>query len=455
MLEFAYFTLAFLVAISILIAVHEFGHFWVAKKLGVKVLRYSIGFGRPIWRTVRGADKTEYVIGALPLGGYVQMLDEKDGEVKEAEKSRAFNRQPIWKRFAIVAAGPAFNFLFAIVAFWLMFVIGTNALKPVIGEVTKNSPAAVAGLQSEHEIIAINNEPTPVWEVAMGRLLPAVVDRESISLTLRSPSGSVSQHQLPLDQIDGELEPDNLFELIGFEPWRPRVEAQVGRVLEGSPAEQAGLQKGDRILAIDGRQIGLFTEMSEYVRQRPGVPLEFKIARGDSTLSMTITPRAIEHEGKTIGQLGIGALNPGNIPDHMVIYYDYSLLGAVGKAISQTGDMTLLTLKMLGKLVIGEVSLKNLSGPINIARHAGLSASAGINRFLNFLAIVSISLGILNLMPIPVLDGGHLLFYIVEIFKGSPVSEQTEMTGRMIGIFLLVMLMGLAFYNDIMRLVGS
>ncbi|WP_411293560.1 RIP metalloprotease RseP [Thiohalophilus sp.] len=242
---------------------------------------------------------------------------------------------------------------------------------------------------------------------------------------------------------------------MGFEPWRPRVEAQVGRVLEGSPAEQAGLQKGDRILAIDDRQIKLFTDMSEYVRQRPGVPMEFKIARGDSILNMTITPRALEHEGKTVGQLGIGALNPGNIPDDMVVYYDYSLFGAVGKAITQTGDMTLLTLKMLGKLVTGEVSVKNLSGPINIARHAGLSASAGINRFLNFLAIVSISLGILNLLPIPVLDGGHLLFYIVEIFKGSPVSEQTEMTGRMIGVFLLVMLMGLAFYNDIMRLVGN
>lgn len=455
MLEFAYFTLAFLVAISILIAVHEFGHFWVAKKLGVKVLRYSIGFGRPIWRTVRGPDRTEYVIAALPLGGYVQMLDEKDGEVKEAEKPRAFNRQPVWKRFAIVAAGPAFNFLFAIVAFWLMFVIGTNALKPVIGEVAENSPASIAGLQAEQEIIAINDEPTPVWEVAMGRLLPAVVDRESISLTLRNPSGSVSQHQLPLNRIDGELDPDNLFELIGFEPWRPRVEAQVGQILEGSPAEQAGLQKGDRILAIDDRQIELFTDMSDYVRQRPGVPLEFRVDRGDSVLSLTITPRAIEHEGKTIGQLGIGALNPGNIPDDMVVYYDYSLAGAVGKAVTQTGDMTLLTLKMLGKLVTGEVSVKNLSGPINIARHAGLSASAGINRFLNFLAIVSISLGILNLLPIPILDGGHLLFYIVEIFKGSPVSEQTELTGRMIGIFLLVMLMGLAFYNDIMRLVGN
>ena len=455
MLDFIYFTLAFLVAISVLIAVHEFGHFWVAKKLGVKVLRYSIGFGRPILRAVRGKDRTEYVISALPLGGYVQMLDEKDGPVKDEEKHRAFNRQPIWKRFAIVAAGPAFNFLFAIVAFWLMFVIGTNALKPVIGDVADNSIAAKAGLQPEHEIVAINSTPTPVWEVAMNQLLPAVVDRESIRVTLRSPAGTESQHQLALDQIQGELDPDNLFELVGFKPWRPRVEPLVGQVLESSPAEQAGLQEGDRILAIDRQQIVQFTDMSEYVRQRPGEELVFKISRGDAVRSVTITPRRIEHEGREIGQIGIGPLNPGTIPEGMVVYYDHSVLGAIPNAVTQTGSMTILTLKMLGKLFTGEVSIKNLSGPINIAKHAGLSASAGLNRFLNFLAIVSISLGILNLLPIPILDGGHLMFYVVEMVKGSPVSEETEMTGRMIGILLLMMLMGLAFYNDIMRLAGN
>ncbi|MDZ7663180.1 RIP metalloprotease RseP [Thiohalophilus sp.] len=455
MLDFIYFTLAFLVAISVLIAVHEFGHFWVAKKLGVKVLRYSIGFGRPILRVVRGKDRTEYMISALPLGGYVQMLDEKDGPVKDEEKHRAFNHQPIWRRFAIVAAGPAFNFLFAILAFWLMFIIGTNALKPVIGDVAENSIAAKADFRSEHEIVAINSTPTPVWEVAMNQLLPAVVDRESISVTLRSPAGSESQHQLALDQIQGELDPDNLFELIGFKPWRPRVEPRVGQVLEGSPAELAGLQEGDRILAIDGRQINQFTDMSEYVRQRPGVELAFKISRGDAIRTVVITPRRIENDGREIGQIGIGPLDPGTIPDGMVVYYDHSVLGAIPKAVAQTGSMTVLTLKMLGKLFTGEVSVKNLSGPINIAKHAGLSASAGLNRFLNFLAIVSISLGILNLLPIPILDGGHLMFYVVEMVKGSPVSEETEMTGRMIGIFLLMMLMGLAFYNDIMRLAGN
>lgn len=455
MFEFAYFTLAFIVAISVLIAVHEFGHFWVAKKLGVKVLRYSIGFGRPVWRIVRGEDRTEYVISALPLGGYVQMLDEKDGEVKPEEQHRAFNRQPIWKRFSIVAAGPLFNFLFAIVAFWLMFVIGANALKPIIGDVAENTPAAAAGLKSGYEIVAIEDTPTPVWEVTMNELLPAVVDRESVELTLRSPEGYESEHQLDLSRIQSELDPDNLFELIGFKPWRPRVDAAVGKVVEGSPAEQAGLQHGDKIVAIDGRPIEQFSELADYVMQRPGVTMQMTIQRGDITRDLTITPKTVEHEGKQVGQIGVGPLNPGKIPDDMIVYYDYSILGGLPKSITQTADMTVLTLKMLGKLFTGEVSIKNLSGPINIARHAGLSASAGINRFLNFLAIVSISLGILNLLPIPVLDGGHLLFYIVEIVKGSPVSEQTEMTGRMIGIFLLLMLMSLAFYNDIMRLVGN
>lgn len=455
MLEYLYFGLAFLVAISILIAVHEFGHFWIAKKLGVKVLRYSIGFGRPIWRIVRGEDRTEYVISALPLGGYVQMLDEKDGEVDEQEKHRAFNRQPIWKRFAIILAGPGFNFLFAVMAFWLMFVIGVDAFKPVIGEVTENTPAAHAGLKPDQEIISINGEATPVWEVAMNRLLPALVDRESLQITTRNPDGSVSQHQLNMGQITRELEPDNLFELIGFEPWRPPIEPVAGEVKEGTPAAQAGVQKGDRILQIDDLKIHSFEQMADYVSARPDVPLRVQIQRGDKILEMMITPQRIEHDGIIIGQMGIPPLRAGKIPEDMIVYYDYPVVAAVGKSLEQTWDMTVLTLKMLGKLFTGEVSIKNLSSPINIARHAGISASAGISRFLNFLAIVSISLGILNLLPIPILDGGHLMFYIVEMIKGSPVSEEVEMTGRMIGIILLIMLMGLALYNDIVRMIGQ
>ncbi len=455
MLEYLYFGLAFLVAISILIAVHEFGHFWVAKKLGVKVLRYSLGFGRPIWKMVRGEDRTEYVLSALPLGGYVQMLDEKDGEVDEQEKHRAFNRQPIWKRFAIILAGPGFNFLFAVVAFWLMFVIGADALKPVIGEVTENTPAAHAGLKPNQEIISINGEPTPVWEVAMNRLLPALVDRESLQITARNPDGSVSQHQLNMGQITRELEPDNLFELIGFEPWRPPIEPVAGEVEEGTPAAQAGVQKGDRILQIDDLKIHSFNQMADYVSARPDVPLKVRIQRDDKILEMTITPQRIERDGTIIGQMGIPPLRASKIPEDMIVYYDYPLFGAIPRSLEQTRDMTVLTLKMLSKLFTGEVSIKNLSSPINIAKHAGISARAGISRFLNFLAIVSISLGILNLLPIPILDGGHLMFYVVEMIKGSPVSEEVEMTGRMIGIILLILLMGLAFYNDIMRMIGQ
>jgi len=455
MFEFLYFGLAFVVAISVLIAVHEFGHFWVAKKLGVKVLRYSIGFGRPLWKIVRGEDRTEYVISALPLGGYVQMLDEKDGEVRPEEVHRAFNRQPIWKRFAIIFAGPGFNFLFAIVAFWLMFFIGANAVKPVIGEVIPDSPAAYAGLKSDQEIVSIDGESTPVWEVAMNHLLPALVDRESVKVTTRSPGGSLSQHRLDLSHIQKELDPDNLFELIGFEPWRPKLDPVVGKVLEGSPADHAGFKTGDRIVQIDQMTVSRFEQMVKYVSARPGQTLHVRIERDGKMLELTVTPRRIEHSGKVVGQLGIGSLQQAEIPEKMIVYYDYPLFAAVGKSVEQTWGMTVLTLKMLGKLFTGEVSIKNLSGPINIAKHAGISASAGLTRFLNFLAIVSISLGILNLLPIPILDGGHLMFYVVEMVKGSPVSEETEMTGRMIGIALLIMLMSLAFYNDIMRLIGQ
>ncbi|MGD8795549.1 MAG: RIP metalloprotease RseP, partial [Thiohalophilus sp.] len=294
MLEFAYYALAFIVAISVLIAVHEFGHFWVAKKLGVKVLRYSIGFGRPIWRTVRGKDRTEYVVAALPLGGYVQMLDEKDGEVKDEEKHRAFNRQPIWKRFSIVAAGPIFNFLFAVVALWLMFVIGSNALVPVIGKVSENTPAAQAGLKPDQKIISIDGEATPVWEVAMNHLLPALVDRKIIQVTTQNPDGSTSQHHLNLQGVDRELDPDNLFELLGFSPWRPSVEPVIGQVLQDSPAGRAGLKKGDRIVKMDNQEISTFGDMVEYVTPRPEVPITLRYKRNGEFQEVTVTPQKAE-----------------------------------------------------------------------------------------------------------------------------------------------------------------
>ncbi len=445
--------LAFLVAISVLIAIHEFGHFWVAKKLGVKVLRYSIGFGKPIWKKTAGADQTEYVIASLPLGGYVKMLDEREGTVSDEEKHRAFNRQPVSKRFAIVFAGPAFNFLFAIFAYWLMFVIGVTGVKPVVGEVEPGTPAAIAGLMSGQEIVAINDKPTPIWDVAIQTIVPALVDRKELDVEVRGQDGFTHNVTLDLSETDSELEPGELFTELGFKPWRPVILPVVGAVGEGTPAERAGLLEGDRILAIDSIPVKDWSDLVEYVSARPDKDLQVKINRQGVEQSFMLHTASVTVKDKVKGQMGIGPKRV-EYPEDMKILYRYSLFDSVGQALGQTWNNTLLTLKMIGKILVGEVSVRNLSGPINIAVYAGYSASAGFARFMDFLAIVSISLGVLNLLPIPILDGGHLMYYVAEIIKGSPVSEATMEVGQRIGIVFLLMLMSVAFYNDILRLLN-
>ena len=446
--------LAFLVAISVLIAIHEFGHFWVAKKLGVKVLRYSIGFGKPIWKKTAGVDKTEYVIASLPLGGYVKMLDEREGTVSDDEKHRAFNRQPVSKRFAIVLAGPAFNFLFAIFAYWLMFVIGVTGVKPMVGEIEPGTPAAIAGLMSGQEIVAINDKPTPIWDVAIQTIVPALVDRKALEMEVKGQDGYTHNVTLDLSDTNSELEPGELFAALGFKPWRPTVLPVVGTVVAGSPAEQAGLLEGDLILAIDAKPITDWGKLVVYVAARPDSDLQVKIDRQGIEQTISLHTASATVKDKTVGRMGIGPKDPGKYPEDMKILYRYSLFDSVGQALGHTWNNTQLTLKMIGKILVGEVSVRNLSGPINIAVYAGYSASAGFARFMDFLAIVSISLGVLNLLPIPILDGGHLMYYVVEIIKGSPVSEATMEVGQRIGIVLLLMLMSVAFYNDILRLLN-
>ncbi len=454
MTEVLFSILAFLVAISVLIAIHEFGHFWVAKKLGVKVLRYSIGFGKPIWKKTAGADQTEYVIASLPLGGYVKMLDEREGEVSEEEKHRAFNRQSVGKRFAIVFAGPAFNFLFAILAYWLMFVIGVTGIKPVIGEIEPNTPAALAGLTPGQEIVAINNKPTPIWDVAIQTIIPALVDRETLEIEVKGQDGYPQTVTLDLTNTDSDLEPGELFVELGLKPWRPMVKPVIGTVVEESPAQQAGLQKDDIILTIDDQLIDDWSKLVEYVSARPDTELRLEIQRGESRQNITLHTASLTVKGKTIGRMGIGPKQAGQYPEEMKILYRYSFFESIGQSMGQTWNNTLLTLKMIGKILVGDVSVKNLSGPINIAVYAGYSASAGLARFMDFLAIVSISLGVLNLLPIPILDGGHLMYYGVEMVRGKPVSEAAMEVGQRIGILLLIMLMSVAFYNDILRLLN-
>ncbi len=450
MFDILYSVGAFLVAISLLVAIHEFGHFWVARRLGVKILRFSIGFGKPLWKRTFGEDKTEFVIASLPLGGYVKMLDGREGDVPEAEAHRAFDRQSLRTRFAIVFAGPAFNFIFAIVAYWMMFVIGIQGVAPVVGEVKEGTPAAQAGLAPGQKILTIDGRKTPIWDVALEALLPAMVDRGSVEMTLANENGQTFTTELNLSQTVQELEPGKLFEILGFSPRREQLKSIVGRVVEDSAAAKAGLQKKDRILRIDDKPINNWMDLVKIVSARPDQDLLLQIERDGREMKIPVHTMSAEQDGRTVGKLGIGPY----VSDTNRVLYRYGVFAAMGNAWDKCWSNAWLTLRMLGKIITGEVSVKNLSGPLNIAVYAGYSANAGMARFLDFLAIVSISLGILNLLPVPVLDGGHLMFYLLEAIKGSPVSEQTEIIGQQIGIVALVLLMSLALYNDFVRLLN-
>jgi len=449
------FTIAsFLVALGILITVHEFGHFWVARKLGVKVLRFSIGFGRPLWRRTGRVDGTEYVVAAIPLGGYVKMLDEREGPVASNELERAFNRQSLGVRTAIVVAGPLFNFLFAILAFWLIFVTGDTGTRPWIGPVTEDSIAWQAGFRPGDEMLSVGERKTPTWETAVYALLRESVEDGDLEVRVRDSRGGEQLYRLPGDQLAGLAEDGNILDAIGLTARRPEVAPVIGRIVPGEPAEQAGLQEGDRILAVDGKPVDTWSELVSIIRDRPGKPLQLDVQRGSSQLTIPLLVGVREQGGQRIGRIGAGVEVPEGLYDQYRTEVRLGPLDALGAASVKTWDLSLFMLKMLGRMVTGEASVKNLSGPISIAQTAGKTASYGVVYFLKFLAMISISLGVLNLLPIPVLDGGHLFFFFIEAVKGSPLSDEWQMQGQRIGIALLLALMGLAFYVDISRLLG-
>lgn len=444
---------AFLVAISVLVTVHEFGHFWVARRLGVKVLRFSIGFGRPLWKRTFGADRTELVVAALPLGGYVKMLDEREGEVLPAELHRAFNRKPVTTRIAVVLAGPLFNFLFAILVYWLMFVAGVPGMRPVVGEVTPGSLAELAGIRQGDEIVAIQGVDTPTWDRAMMNLLEASLDeRQLLELRVRDSSGGERQLQVPLDEPDQLLEKGGVLQNFGLAPWQ--LPALIDEVVEGKAAQRDGLLPGDRIVTADGENISGWNDWVEYVRARPEQPIVVGVQRDGVSVTVRLVPERVSENGTEHGYIGAAV----RLPDDgqratMRVDVHYGMLEAVPAAMEKTLEVSTLTLRTLWKMVIGRASVENLSGPISIARYAGESAAIGLSTFLAFLGVVSVSLGVLNLLPIPVLDGGHLLYYLVEVVKGSPVSEAVQLVGQKLGIVLLLLLMTVAFYNDLIRLV--
>ncbi len=437
----------FVVAISVLVAAHELGHFIVARKLGFKVLRFSIGFGRPLlaWKG-RGPDHIQYWISAIPLGGYVKMLDEHEGPVVSEERHRAFHQRPVWQRVCVLLAGPLFNFLFAILAYWAMFVSGVQAAKPFIDGVEPDSLAARAGLRVGDEITSIGGQPTPTLESATLRILDELVGDGVIDLTVRAPDGATRDVELDVRGRAQELtEPAALFERLGIRPGWPAV---VGSVLENSPAERAGLHVGDRVIEVAGEPIDGWAAWVEALQSRPGETVDLTVLRDGRELTLTATLDSVTEEGRTFGRIGANRLD-------FVAEQRYGVLESLPRAVAKTWEMAAFTVSMIGHMIVGEVSLKNMSGPLSIADIAGDSADLGLAAFLSFLAVVSISLGILNLLPIPVLDGGQIVYQLAEWVKGSPLSERAMVVSQQIGIFALISLMGFAFYNDIVRLLGS
>jgi regulator of sigma E protease len=446
------YLLAFLVAIGVLVAVHEYGHFWMARRMGIRVIRYSIGFGRPLWRRL-DSKGTEFALSAIPLGGYVKLLDEREGPVADADLSMAYNRKPVWQRILVLLAGPFANFLFAVVAYWVVFVAGVPALKPVLGEVTPDSVAARSGLVAGDEIVAVGRHATAGREAVMLAILDRLMEGGTIDLAVRSEGGAT--HVVPL-RIEGSTlpltEPGALLPGLGFEFWYPSVPARVGKILEGSPAERAGLKPDDMIVEVGGAPVADFAALVRVVQPAAGRTLDFTVERAGDRVVVPVEVEAEREGGRLIGRIGVQPAAPAPVPEDMRTRERYGPLAAVGKAVGKTWDMSALTVRLLWNVVTGDVSAKNLSGPINIAEYAGFSARQGILAFLSFLSIVSVSLFVLNLLPIPILDGGQILYQLAELAKGRPLSERAQAVGQQIGIALLLVLMSFAFYNDLSRL---
>ncbi|MBD8146905.1 sigma E protease regulator RseP [Pseudomonas fluorescens] len=446
-----YMIVGTLVALGVLVTFHEFGHFWVARRCGVKVLRFSVGFGMPLvrWHDRRG---TEFVIAAIPLGGYVKMLDEREGEVPADQLDQSFNRKTVRQRIAIVAAGPIANFLLAMVFFWVLAMMGSEQVRPVIGAVESGSIAAKAGLVAGQEIVSIDGEPTTGWGAVNLQLVRRLGESGTVNVVVREQDASAeSPRELALDHwLQGADEPDPIKSL-GIRPWRPALPPVLAELDPKGPAQAAGLKTGDRLLALDGQSLGDWQQVVDLVRVRPDTKIVLKVEREGAQIDVPVT-LSVRGEAKAAGgYLGAGVKGV-EWPPSMVREVSFGPLAAIGEGAKRTWTMSVLTLESLKKMLFGELSVKNLSGPITIAKVAGASAQSGVADFLNFLAYLSISLGVLNLLPIPVLDGGHLLFYLVEWVRGRPLSDRVQGWGIQIGISLVVGVMLLALVNDLGRL---
>ncbi|MGV6808159.1 MAG: RIP metalloprotease RseP [bacterium] len=440
------------IALGVLVTFHEFGHFWVARKCGVKVIRFSVGFGTALakWRDKQG---TEFVIAALPLGGYVKMVDEREGNVAAEDLSCAFNRKSVWKRMAIVLAGPVANFLLAIAAYWLVFLNGVQGLAPIVGQVEPGSIAAIAGVQSGDEIVAVDGQETESWQALREQLIYRIGESGELNISVKQGTAQdVYELQAPLDRWLSDAAEIDPLEGLGIRPFQPQVKPIADAISPDSPSEKSGLKAGDEIVQADGAPMNDWETWVDYVRARPGQEIQIVYLRDGTERSAVLVPESVEDaSGDAYGQVGMAVLLP-EWPEDMIRTREFGVIEAFGAAVTKTGETSVMILDSIKKMLEGLISAKHLSGPITIAKVAGTSAQYGFVAYISFIAFLSVSLGVLNLLPIPVLDGGHLLYYIVEAIKGSPVSEKIQMAGFRIGVVLVVGLMVIAFYNDLMRI---
>ena len=449
--------IAFIVTLGILVTIHEYGHFQVAKWCGVKVIKFSIGFGKPLWSKKFGVDQTEFAIAAIPLGGYVKMLGEgqsaEDEDYSGQDMSRALNRQSVGKRMAIVLAGPLANLLLAIVLYWALFMSGTVGIKPFVGDSIENSPAAISKIKPGVLIQKINGKDVVTWQDVRWILLNETLKNEQVEIQVIDKVNEIQVHRLDLSKLDKDEVERDVLEKLGLTIFQPKVHARVGEIVKGSPADFANLQPGDLVLSVNNNKIPDWDTFVQRIKQHPKQPLEVLVQRESGELYLTVTPEAVNENGKLVGRIGAGVKIDQSEMDQYLVIKHFTVAGALISGIEKTWQTSIFSLKMLGNMLSGNISWKGMSGPVSIASYAGQSANMGVKVFIGFLALVSISIGILNLLPIPILDGGHFMYYMVEFLTGKPVSETIVNIGQKIGLFILGWMMVLALYNDMNRLI--
>ena len=443
---------SFVVALGVLIVVHEYGHYLAARLCNVKVLRFSVGFGRALYTRKIGRDATEWSLAAIPFGGYVKMLDEREAPVDAKDLHRAFNRQSVWRRVVIVCAGPVFNFLFAIAVYAGLYMHGVPEARPVLAQPAAGTLARAADFAAGDTVRAIEGDSIATWQDLRWRVLQGALQREALRFEVAGQRGDISMHVLDLRNYPSEEVESDTLERIGLRLYRPPLDPVFGRVVPGSAAERAGLRTGDRVTHAEGAAVRTWEALVQSVRAHPGTVLPLTVERDGARLRIDVLPDVVSENGTRIGRIGAAPEIPASDADRIVVRVSYGPLDSLGKAVVKTWDISVFSLRMLGKMLVGEVSWKHLSGPVTIADYAGQSAQMGWLAYATFLALISISLGVLNLLPIPLLDGGHLMYYFVEIITGSPVSERAMELGQRVGLALLLVIMAFAFYNDINRL---